>query len=344
MDWIKKQAVGSLYFIIVTDEQKIYDEKSHSVIQVHIVILDNQTTESTRLRVEMVDEDTCGICLEEGSDGAVWIKCSKTECKSNWFHVACVNLSGLNKQAVKKLTCWVCPCCYPGGKVKEKPTSLESKIEKRALEKILTELPKLVQDAVSVAVDELKDAIKDLVQREVAEQLGSAGRYPLNSSSVSKSYKPNFVSSGNVASLSRQLKKEESQRIAREKNVVIYGTKPETDDKQLIHEIANAVGVSLDGVKLVHDRIGKKRDSGEQVLRVAMSVEKKWELVKKAKILASSQEFNHVFVRPDLTIAERQIARELREKLKEMREKEPSKRWKIWRGTVIEVMDTSNTD
>ena len=63
----------------------------------------------------------------------------------------------------------------------------------------------------------------------------------------------------NISNLARDVHREQMAHASREWNVIISGTKfsPQEDDKALVNEIAEAIDVSLDGVQIETERLGK---------------------------------------------------------------------------------------
>ncbi|CAG0905685.1 unnamed protein product [Cyprideis torosa] len=57
-------------------------------------------------------------------------------------------------------------------------------------------------------------------------------------------------------------------------------------------------------------------------------------------MLKEIEEFKSVFVQPDLTPPERRVQYELRQNLKAQRTEKPEKKWKIFRGRVVEFKET----
>ena len=259
--------------------------------------------------------DICGSCQESVTQRQKGIQCNFCD---KWHHCKCQKVPDDVYNILKsKESChvvWYCAPCKVNihGTIK-RVSQLEKTIETQALQ---------IKD-MQASIDKLTAALNNRDSHQPQP--------PTFAAVVSNNNQ-------NVASLSRELKREHDDHLSRERNVIIYGTQASEDgDKELMHSIAGDIGVSLDGVKLTTQRIGKVHESGAQLLRVTLAKDKKRELLDNAKRLNSSTDYKQVFIRPDLTKAERQIQFELRKKLREIRESEPGKKWKIWRGKVIEI-------
>ena len=69
------------------------------------------------------------------------------------------------------------------------------------------------------------------------------------------------------------------------------------------------------------NRIGRKVDGRIRPVRIMMrSVEAKLEVLKCAKLLKGTSQFNRSFIQPDLTMNQQKAVKELRVKLKEVRD------------------------
>ena len=139
----------------------------------------------------------------------------------------------------------------------------------------------------------------------------------------------------NIATLRKDLVREEQDRKERGGNVIVSGLVPDEGKEEVaVREVAEELEVCLDGTKIEVVKLGKGVETKK--ILVKMSEEKKWELLKKAKELRNSTRFKNVFVQPDLTVAERKEQFELRVERREMMKKEPKKEWMIRMGKVVE--------
>lgn len=153
------------------------------------------------------------------------------------------------------------------------------------------------------------------------------------------------LSGENLTKLARTIKREQEEHQNRERNVIISGARVGTkeEDLALVKEIADDIGVNLDGVKLELERIGKVQENGNQLLRVRMSADKKRELLSGARNLARGN-FKDVFIRPDRTPAEQKADFELRKELKAKKSEHPGTPWVIQRGKVVERKTSGNAE
>ena len=85
-------------------------------------------------------------CFNTGSKNALLIKCAKC---SQAFHPTCVNLSGLTKSPMSKLTTWKCPDCFIFPYSKQSQKSLEAE----AFSEFLKIIPR-----ISKCNEELKES------------------------------------------------------------------------------------------------------------------------------------------------------------------------------------------
>ena len=140
----------------------------------------------------------------------------------------------------------------------------------------------------------------------------------------------------NLAVLAREVKKEES----RWNNFVVSGTKAssvENADDVLVHELANELDISVEGVRIMTKRLGKAQEgSGHQLLLVTVSKDKRNEFLKKAKNLRTKDMWNGVYISPDLSKQERSIQFKLREERRKAQAEFPNKQWIIVRDKVVE--------
>ena len=112
------------------------------------------------------------------------------------------------------------------------------------------------------------------------------------------------------------------------------------DDMQLVNDIAKEIGVDLGGIEVSAKRLGKINSNGYQLLCVKMNLEKREEMLEKAKNLAGVQGYEGVFIQPDLSKTERNGFK-LREERRKMQIENPGKSFIIRRGNVIEKSGVS---
>ena len=88
-------------------------------------------------------------------------------------------------------------------------------------------------------------------------------------------------------------------------------------------------------------RLGeKRRDNKHRFLRVTLeSLETKRKILAKATTLRDVPEgsdYHKVFIKPNLTVKQNEISKNLREDLRVRRLEEPTKRFKITKGKIVE--------
>lgn len=122
-------------------------------------------------------------------------------------------------------------------------------------------------------------------------------------------------------------------RMSRDENLIIFGL-PENDSASLeerkshdtsqLRDIFCEIGVETsDYSTVVSDsrRIGKKRKDGYRMLKVkTCSLQKRSEILRRAKALKNSSSWNRVFIRPDLTPLQQENEKRLRQELQERRQ------------------------
>ena len=127
----------------------------------------------------------------------------------------------------------------------------------------------------------------------------------------------------------------------RSSNLIVYGlcensTSNDSDKvKGLFHVLDEAP------VLVRVERLGRDGGDGVRPVRVVMRTrETARTILGKSARLKDSGEYGTVYIAPDRTLEERVERRELVTKLKEKRENEPNKAWKIRRGVVVEVVES----
>ena len=263
----------------------------------------------------ILKEDDCGICLKSVKDGEEGLCCDACDL---WFHRLCckVTPSAYKVLNTDKLP-WFCGSCRKTAKA------------------FASNLKDLKDDIVY-----LQDKVASLEDR-IQELESKNNRAPIRDTNESWASVASHKDKMNIANLARVVQKENKDRRNREKNLIIYGTKPgetENDDKILVNVIADKVGVVLSGVQVETKRLGKVRDNGIQLLRVKMTVEKKREILDNAKKLSLS-DLRNVYVSRDRTPEEQKLDYELRVQLRTKRAENPDKTFFIRRGKIVEKQE-----
>eukprot|EP00116_Pleurobrachia_bachei_P005284 sb/3465546/ len=131
-----------------------------------------------------------------------------------------------------------------------------------------------------------------------------------------------------------------SAAVDRSANLIVYGL-AENDDssdtnklKELFEHLAEAPVLSE------VSRLGRTSDGRVRPVRVVLrSRETARAILGKSAQLRDSETFQSVFISPDRTVEERTERRDLVARLKEKREKEPEKMFRIRRGSVVEISE-----
>lgn len=105
--------------------------------------------------------------------------------------------------------------------------------------------------------------------------------------------------------------------------------------KSMIHQ---ELSINITEIKVV--RLGRKTRDKPRMMKIALTNPKeRKDLLTKAKMLreATNEAARNVYIRPDLTIKQRDEAKNLRSQLKELRERNPSKRYVIKFNQIKEI-------
>ena len=150
-----------------------------------------------------------------------------------------------------------------------------------------------------------------------------------------------------------EVMEEREEKLKKMKNVVIFNLRePDTGNLSMKEKkeqdqavckdiITNELGV--EDVEIMETiRLGKQEPTAREGVRPRAllvrltDVQTKWEIVKTAKKLkeAKKEDYRNVFIVPDLTHKERAAEKELRDQLKEKREK-GERGWFIRKGQLI---------
>ena len=119
------------------------------------------------------------------------------------------------------------------------------------------------------------------------------------------------------------------ERQRNEKNVCIFGlaqslkvipAERATEDREKVEEIFSKINVSPSIVKFHRFKPRNESVPGLVLVELA-SKEERNEVLRAAKRLKEEINFERVFINPDLTLAERELSKELRQKRDELNEK-----------------------
>ena len=122
----------------------------------------------------------------------------------------------------------------------------------------------------------------------------------------------------------------------RSSNLIVYGLEENTGSD---NDKLKVLFTALDEAPVLSrvERLGKAGGEGVRPIRVVLrSRETARTILGKSARLKDSDNYKTVFISPDRTLEERLERRELVAKLKEKKESEPDKSWKIRNGSVVE--------
>ena len=137
----------------------------------------------------------------------------------------------------------------------------------------------------------------------------------------------------------------EREEILRRKNQLIImnlkESKSEAEDRAKLKELFNLLKLNDEVIVTEAIRLGeKRRDNKHRFLRVTLeNLETKRKILAKATTLRDVPEgsdYHKVFIKPNLTVKQNEISKNLREDLRVRRLEEPTKRFKITKGKIVE--------
>ena len=140
-----------------------------------------------------------------------------------------------------------------------------------------------------------------------------------------------------IALSAYSLQTEQQQQAKKAKNVVLFGTTPDTDENDVkivkkVHSVLN-----LD-VNFQCKRIGRINNAGKQLLLIRYEDENsKRSVLRSAKLLRNNEDTKEWYIRPDMTKNEQELMKKLVVELKDKREKEKDKTFFISNGRIIEL-------
>lgn len=269
-------------------------------------------------------------------------KCIECEDCLRWFHSSCI---GINDDKLFDLfsslpgahwSCSVCDKAIPKiAKLDQKVSGIPEELKK--LDASIHSIHEMLTNIVTPKLSSLEASCTR------SEEMGP--RLQVMEKTYASAVKNIEVHSTVLASaVKRSMQQtEQEQKIAREKNVVIFGvsennTKQQTLDKvqQLVQDCHLNIDIQLQDVH----RLGKfenikTRENGEKIPRPIKlcldSRERKWDILKRMNSLGA----NGIFVKPDLTPEEREADFRLRTELKKVRNENPTNTYKIKRNKIV---------
>ena len=145
------------------------------------------------------------------------------------------------------------------------------------------------------------------------------------------------MSETNSAILLSNVETEKEKQKEKECNVIIRGLKklPKHGAEKIIDIFSF---LEIDTVPVKFDSIGTTNEQNMQLPVVKMSNPKvKWELIRKAKKLRDDTGLKDVYINPDLTPEQGKMRFKARNKLRELRQSNPLKQFRIKSGRIVET-------
>ena len=263
----------------------------------------------------------CLRCKKDVLDGEKGIACGGCEF---WFHAKCEKVSAELYRAIvsfeekkegSKLV-WYCACCAKTVERVEKTIGiLKAEVEKLKARVISLESNESLRVSEGPSERAAVDGASGLVRNEVGIVRSEVVSWPV-----------------------RQQVNEAMEIERRKDKLVISGIKESDDAEEKVGEILLEMGYrkAFQVVERV-GRLGGPGRSKDRLIRVKLdTISDKWRLIAGAKKLAGSSNFKDVYIMPDLTRKQADEDRQLRLKLKELREADEIEGGvKIHRGKII---------
>ena len=300
--------------------------------------------------------------------------CDNKDCPGtsrNKEHVSCIRCSaqfcqpctGLKTDVVTQIVkekvkgiLWCCPECFEPVKititadkgVEEKCKLFFTEINDRlsSLEKLLT------------TVNSLQDAVKDLQGfPKLSDTVGTLEKAVQNLQQAPIQSSPAIQSVPTIPAVVREEVQERNDTEARKMNLIIQGmpeAKPELEFNNIAKLIEDDLGVKIDGTA---ERVGERQEGEERprLLRLTLqNMSMKKRILSKAKQLRDSiketvtqinddetknVEHSNVFIRPDLTRKQREMSKNLRDRIKTLREQNPNTTYIIKNYRIMTIGD-----
>ena len=234
---------------------------------------------------------------------------------------------------VKTLKQWKCPECHHRDNRKDHGNPDIAQAVKDAVDGFFSspQFKDLLQKIVEQALPKL---VEEAVQKHLSEGFKKEENTVSYAEIIQKG-----LPVGQITRLTGQIRREADAQQQRKNNILIRGanlTEDETKDIEVVKDVAEAEGVSLDGVKLKVRRVGGRKPGSSPVLVVTLPMEARHEMLKASPGLKHVDGFAQVFVSPDLTPGEAEADFHLRQELKLKRQDQQDKDWVIRRGRIVE--------
>jgi hypothetical protein len=265
----------------------------------------NKSTCNTLDSDEVFTKDSCGDCKDPVVEGERALECELCEL---WFHADCQKLSQQSYDLLLQLGTdssnfhWFCSHCN-GGAVK--CLKIVSSIKQRQ-DDMAEELRQ-----VSEKVSNLEQNLEGRVELEISKHTANMGKQL--ATDISK----------DLDSKIRGMVQESVQQDKRKLNVIIRNFPESPEDTKSVEELVRdklKVNAQISGV----ERIGNKPAQGDKPRMTRVTVKEissKWEILRKAKLLASDMDpsIRSTYIGADLTREQRSREYELRTELKRRR-------------------------
>lgn len=287
--------------------------------------------------------DRCTVCNTAVSKKEQAVACEACE---RWCHIMCAGIDGKTYETLKAVDNlhWFCNECN-GRVVKMLSDITQLQKKQEEMEKRQVDFEKGMRDLNTTFLGEVA-IMREKVEKVVEEvQLVKDGHGKLEQRLAGEKARDKqideltaaFIQDGpwvvrkevenemNMGLRAVREDVEEKLEIERRKeNLVIHGV-PETDAERDIDTVTQilSLGLHLDFTRYVESmmRIGRVQTERPRPLRLKLkSQNARKEILARAKNLKESEDYKRMFITPDLTRKQQEADKELRMKLKEIRE------------------------
>ena len=251
----------------------------------------------------------CGGCKK----GIVDEECSSVLCDlcHKWYHLGCTRLSESNLGFLSKTANlgvrWFCDKCDNiTVSLEERLVGIENSINKIIPQITTVSSDKSYAEALTLKLDEAAQQNK-VMQQQVSKQIQNI--------------------------------KSDIQTENRSRNLIIFGLREaEQDGKNQVVESVTTVmkecGYNASSAVGQVTRLGARKDGKARPIKVSMSSEAdKWELLRRI----NSVKPDGIFARLDLTKEEQLQDFQLRTKLKQTRQENPTNKYKIIKNQIVQI-------
>lgn len=327
----------------------------------------NEQVLSTDMGVQCDDIAWCKggpgkeVCNELVLLNDMGVQCDKCD---HWFHAACQSISEDAYEALKthRVLSWLCPECKIAVKISESKRidSIESKVEH--LDKTMREHIKLVAQSLKeqeAAVDNqtrlLERSVRDLNSEKVsyAEIVKGSCKEVVDKVSAKISVVPHVPSNpSDSTSMTGMVKVFDNflDKDRRKNNLVVHNlpeskgtsqTERSQGDIRMFQEmIKESFRMSVSVARSF--RVGKATETRARLLIVTLETPGvKQDVLRMAPQLRQSEKWGNIYITPDLTPAEREAAKKLREELA-ARKRAGEENLTIRRGKIVNVRTDSS--